>query len=514
MLFVQQRGMTRDMKKANIKRNYFFTLIYQVFSLIIPLVTTPYISRVLLSEGVGKYGFSASINSYFCIFAALGFSVYGQREVAKKHENKEEQSEVFWEIFICKVLFGGVSLSICWLLVGLGVFGEYSVLVKLMSLEIISIALNIVYYFQGNEKFGLIAFRDFIIKFVGVISIFCFVKTKDDLWIYALCNGCTALLSAFSLWFCLKKDIVAVKISRLRPFKHLLPSLKLFIPTVAISIYTILDKTLIGILIPGEAENFLLDGSIEVVRIADVENGYYVQAEKIIKISMMVLASLGTVMMPRNAKELADGNDENFRKNIKNAIDFSLFIGAPMAFGIMSIANNFSPWFFGDEFEKVPVLLMIFSGMVLPAGIGNVLGQQYLIPKGEDGKYVFAYIISAMLNLLLNIIMIPSLLSYGAAIATVAAEWCAPILMFIFLRKEMDVRAIFRDNWQPLFAAVVMFIIVHTSAFFFYPSIVSTFILVIEGVVVYIACIFIFKYKVACEIVKRLRIKIIGGKHE
>lgn len=492
-------------KQSSVKKNYIYNLAFQLFALITPLITTPYVARVLSSVGNGQYTFVASINSYFCMAAALGFSFYAQREIAKRQGNKKEQSIVFWEILICKVVVGVLSFSICWLLIFLDVFGEYTFLMEIMSLEIISTTFNIAFFFQGNERFGLIAIRDFIIRIIGITLIFCFVKQQSDLWIYAICNVGTSILSAASLWACIRKDVTTIKIHKLSPLRHVKPSIKLFIPTIAISIYTILDKTLIGVLIPGTVENILPDGTTVINRIADIENGYYGQSEKIIKMAMTVLASLGTVMMPRNAKVLAEGDEKAFQRNISKAIEFIFFIGAPISAGLIAISNNFSPWFFGEGYEKVPVLMIIFSFMILPAGLGNVLGQQYLIPKGEDNKYIIVYVTSAIINLGLNMVLIPSFLSYGAAIASVIAESFAPLIMLSFLRKKVSIASIVKNNWKPMVSAVIMLIVVYFTSVFLKPSIINTVLLIILGIVIYICTTLIMKCQITYDTIGIVR---------
>ena len=322
------------MKQNSVKKNYIYNLAFQLFALVTPLITTPYVARVLSTVGNGQYTFSASINSYFCMVAALGFSIYAQREIAKKQGDKEAQSVVFWEIIVCKVIVGFASFGTCWVLIFLHVFGEYTLLMEILSIEILSTTFNIVFFFQGNEQFGLIAARDFIVRILGILLIFCFVKNPDDLWLYAFCNSGTALFSTVLLWANIKKYITGIRINQLRPYRHLKSSFKLFIPTIAISIYTLLDKTLIGLLIPGVMEKHLPNGTVILCRIADIENGYYGQSEKIIKMAMTVLASLGTVMMPHNSKALAEGRIEIFLNNINKAIEFVFFIGAPISAGI------------------------------------------------------------------------------------------------------------------------------------------------------------------------------------
>ena len=224
------------MKTNSIKKNYIYNLAFQLFALITPLITTPYVARVLSSAGNGQFTFSASVNSYFCMVAALGFSVYAQREIAKKQGDKEAQSCIFWEVVICKIIVGIASFCVCWILILTGVFGEYTLLMEIMSIEILSTTFNIVFFFQGNEQFGLIALRDFVVRLIGIILIFCLVKAREDLWLYALCNSGSSVVSAMLLWACIKKQVIRISIKQLHPYRHFKPSIKLFIPTIAISV--------------------------------------------------------------------------------------------------------------------------------------------------------------------------------------------------------------------------------------------------------------------------------------
>lgn len=501
------------MGKKSVKLNYIYTTVFQIFSMITPLVTTPYVSRIFAADGIGQFSFSLMMNNYFCFFAALGFSIWGQREIARHQGDKLQQSITFFEILICKIIFGTVAFLACWMMISLGVFKEYTFLMKLLSLEIIATTFNISYFFQGNEKFGVITARDFIIKILSIALVFCFVKTPDHLGLYTLCHVGASLLSVLSLWWCVRKEITFVSIKKLNPRRHLVPSAKLFIPTIAISLFTIFDKLMIGFMVPGYTENVLADGTVELLRNADIENGYYVQSEKIIKMSMLVLASLGTVMLPRNAKELEDGNEERFLNNIKTAIQFVSFVGAPIMMGILAVAHNFSPWFFGEGFDKVPILLMMFSVMVLPSGLGNVLGQQYLLPKGEDNAYILTYVISGLFNVALNLILIPRFLSYGAAVATVAAEFLAPILMLFFIKRRGCLPKADMESVKAIIAALGMFIAVFSTSQVLSPSPLHTFILMFEGGVVYIILASILKCKMLRFALKFINRRRIGAKN-
>ena len=483
------------MSKKSVALNYIYNVSIQIFTLITPLITTPYISRVLSAEGVGKFSFTLSIDTYFVMLTSLGFALYAQRKIAFYQSNEKEQSRVLWEIILCKSITGFATLVLLWSLIAFGVFGQYETLMKILSIEILAAIFNISFFFQGNEQFGLIALRDFIFKLIGIALIFLFVKKPGDLWIYALSHSGTSLLSTFSLWLCLKKENFTISVRQLHPMRHFLPSLKLFIPTIAISLFTILDKTLIGVLIPGNTELVLADGTVSAVRLADVENGYYAQAEKITRLSMLVLASLGTVMLPRNTKVLEEGHEDIFLQNIHKAMAFVFFIGSPITAGLIAVASNFSPWFFGPGYGKVSSLLRIFAFMALPAGIGNVIGQQYLLPKGEDNRYIITYVMTGLLNVCLNILMIPRLLSYGAAIASVIAETFAPLVMFMFVREKLSFLQILKENWKPLVASAFMCSGVLLSSLALTPTALHTLLLIVEGIVLYVG----FALALRCE---------------
>ena len=485
-----------------IKKNYLFNLLYQLFLLITPLVTAPYISRILGSSGIGKYSFSFSMATYFVLLASLGFNYYAQREIASKQSSKEEQSLLFWEILILKIVSTLFSVGVYWLLIMFNVFNsDYSFFLKIFSINIISVAFDITFLFQGNERFGIIALRNVLIKSLGIVFIFIFVKTKNDVWVYCLCQALIVFLSNVSLWVSLFKQIKTVKIKDLRLKKHIKPVLKLFVPTIAISVYTILDRTLIGILVPGTIES----DTGEILKICDIENGYYEQSEKIVKIALTVITSLGAVMIPRNSNALADGDRSLFKDNVNKSLDFVFFIGMPMCLGLVALSSNFSGWFFGSGFEKVPTLMMIFCPLIIIIGISNVLGLQYLIPLRRDNSYLLSIVAGAILNFALNVILIPHLWSYGACIATVISELVVSLSMMIFCRKEISIfRNTILPNWKVILSSIIMFGAVFTTQLFLRSSIINTFILILEGVVLYFVFLLLFKEKRIIDSFKRL----------
>lgn len=367
-------------KKKNVKLNYIYNLTYQLLLIIVPLFVTPYISRVLLADGIGKYSFSYSIITYFTIFASLGYGNYAQREIARS-KDEHVQSIRFWEIVICRFLSVIISLLINYILCMFGAYGSYTTLLLILGINILSVGFDISFYFQGREEFSKIVLVNFITKIVGIVSIFLFVKTKNDLWKYTLINVSMLFFGYLFLWIYLPKTLKKVSKSELHPLRHLKGSIILFIPAIATTIYTVLDKTLIGLLVSGTYVE--VEDGVEVVKkISDLENGYYEQSEKISKLLLTIITCLGTVMIPRNSKEFASGNVEKVKENVYMTSRIVWLIGIPMSLGLVIISPYLVPLFFGEGYDKCITLISILGFLILAIGFSNVFGVQYLLPSG------------------------------------------------------------------------------------------------------------------------------------
>ena len=464
------------MGKKSIKKNYVYNVIYHILVIVIPIIVTPYVSRVLGSEGVGQYSFSYSIITYFTIFASLGFGTYAQREIAKHQNDAEQQSRTFWEINICRLIPVFLSLIINLILTFSGVYGKYSNLMLLFCVNIIAVAFDIAFFFQGNEEFGKVVLTNLIIKIFGVVGIFVFVKNSQDVWLYALFNSLVLIISNLSMWVFLRKRLVKIKVSTLKPFQHLYGSLRLFIPTVAISIYMVLDKFLIGL-----------------ITHSDAENGFYESAEKIVKMAMTVITCLGTVMIPRNSYELEQGNIDQVRTNNYCVLHFVWLLGLPLMAGILFVANNLVPWFLGPNFEKSVLLMQVLAPLVLISGVSNVLGLQYLIPYRKDGQFTLAVTLGAFINLGLNIPFIYFLGALGAALSTIVAEAIITLVMLIMSLKHLRLGTIFRMALKPIIATLFMCVVICPLSFYLAPSILNTFIIIVCGSVIYCLSILILR---------------------
>ena len=492
-----------SIKKKNVKKNYIYNLIYQIFLLIVPLVLTPYVSRVLGADGVGKYSFSYSLITYFTILANIGFTYYGQREIAKYQNDDYSKSKAFWEILICRFLFVIISLGLNLILYSLNVYGSYSQLMLILSINVLAVGFDVTYYFQGNEEFGKIVTRNAVIKLLSIVLIIWLVNDSNDLWVYTLINSGMLIISNISLWTYLPKLLKKIKLEKLKPFSHLKGTLILFLPTIATSVYVILDKTLIGLLIPGTYTE-IIEGVEVFKKISDLENGYYEQAEKLVKMTMTVITAIGTVMIPRNSKEFADGHINKVKENIYSTSSIVWLIGIPMVLGLIAVSSDLVPWFLGSGYDKVSILMPVLSPIILIIGFSNVFGIQYLVPTGQDKKFTVALIVGAVTNLILNLIFIPFWYSIGAAIATVIAETAVTVTMMIMVRKQLSIKRIFSSIWKYLIAGTIMFGSVFVIAYFMPEKIYSTITEVGAGIVIYYLMLMILKEKYSTIYTKKV----------
>lgn len=456
----------------SIRRNYVYNLLYEIVLILTPFITTPYVSRVLGADGVGIYSFTYSIVTYFILIAGLGTTRYGQREVSYFQSDIESRSIAFWNTELIRISTTALML-ICYL--AFAFFQKENRIVYLiLTIYLLNVALDVSWFFCGIEEFGKLVGRNIIFRILTVASIFFFVRTSDDVPAYTLCLAGLTALGSLSLWPFLRGNIKRVSLKQLRIGPALKTTLTFFIPTIAIQIYTYLDKTMIGVI---TNDSF--------------QNGYYEQAHKIVSMALTFVTAIGTVMVPRMGYLFAQGKSEEIRVYLGKSFRFVWMLSIPMCFGIFAVAGNFVPWFFGDGFDGVIPLLRIFSLLVIILGINNVIGLQYLIPTGRQNYYTVCVVVGSAVNLLCNLLLIPVLGAFGAAIASVFAELCIAVVEFYFIRKAIRIVAVIKSSLNYLTAGLVMFIVILLLANQLQSSIINTLIVMASGVAVYSVFLFV-----------------------
>lgn len=462
------------MARKSIKLNYIFNVAYQILTLLTPFITAPYLSRVLHPDGIGTVSFVESVVSYFSLVAVVGISTYGQREISYVQNDFEKRSEVFWNTKILGFCTSSAAILV-YILFAL-CQKQNSDIYLVFTLILVSNFFDITWFFQGLENFGKIVVRNTALKITQIAFIFIFVKEKDDLLIYAIGIGLFSLLGSLSLWLRLSKYVCRIPKSSLHPFRDYKTVISLFVPTVATYVYTVLDKTMIGV-ITGSA----------------AENGYYEQAMKISKMLLAIITALGTVMVPRIGYLFQNNKKDEIQSYMYRGCRFVWFLGIPMCLGLIITAGNFVPWFFGAGYEKVVPLLQVLSPLILIIGFSNVVGAQYLIPTKRQNKFTMSVILGAVVNFCSNIFMIYFFKSIGAAIASVVAETVVTMSMIIFVRKELSARLMLREGRNYFIAGAVMALALLPLARLFSPSVIHTLAMVVVGAAVYFAVLLIEK---------------------
>lgn len=481
------------MKEPGIKKNFIYSMMYQILSLITPFITAPYVSRVLGAEGIGIQSYTASYQMYFSLFAALGTSEYGAREISRARDDDYLRSRIFWEIELLNIFTSGTSI-LAWVLF-ICFASKYRIYYMVLSLNLIAAMFDITWFFRGLEKFQVTIVRNMACKAGGIICIFIFVKSRDDLLIYIAINAVSVLVSSLSMWPCLKEYIVKIKWCELKVHRHLKETLVYFIPTIATSVYAVLDKTLIGLITQ--------DGA---------ENGYYQQADRMIGMAKGVtFTAINSVTGVRISYLFAHNRLDEIHKRIENTLQYIFFIGTGCAFGIMGTAHEFVPLFFGPGYDSVVYLLYILSPIIVIIGISNCIGSHYYTPSGRRMQSTRFLIAGAGLNLALNLWLIPKCSSYGAAAASVFAELLITVLYVRFSRDFVTIPLLVFCGGKKILAGFVMFVVVKLVGRVELNSVLVLFMQVASGVTVYIIVLLIFKDEWLKGFLTEERHKMLGG---
>ncbi|MDO5557060.1 MAG: flippase [Clostridia bacterium] len=429
------------MSKKSVSINYFYNLFYQILVIVLPLITTPYLSRTLGAEAIGTYSFTLSIVTYFVLFGSLGVAIYGQREIAYVQDNKKSKTSIFWEIFLLRLITMVISMIIYYLIYGIK--GNYVIYYRILIIELINQAVDISWFFQGLEEFKKTVIRNSAVKLLFVASVFLFIKTPNDLIKYILIVSLANLFGNVSLWLYLPKYLNKIKLKELNIIKHFKPIIILFIPQIAIQLYTVMDRTMIGMICP------------------DIEEvGFYEQAQKIVKLLLTIVTSLGTVMIPRMAHTLSKDDQFMVKEYIKKSFSFVVFLAFPICVGICLIAKEFVPIFFGEGYDQVIILIQVISPIILFIGISNLIGNQYLLPARKQKEFTISVTCGAVVNMILNYFLIKEFAAMGASIATVIAEFVVVAIQSYYIYKIINIKEIFDIARNNIIATIVMFFVV------------------------------------------------------
>lgn len=463
-------------------KNYIYNTVYQILLIILPIVTTPYTSRILGVDNIGIYNYTYTVVYYFILGGLLGLDLYGRREVSYCKNDKDKLSLLFSQLILLRILLMTVSLILYLIVAVLSV--KYKVYYYVFVILLVSYIFDVSWLFQGLEQFKVLTIRSTIIKIINVICIFVFVNTKNDLWIYIVIISCSQLFSALVMWTQLSR-VITLKIPKIEGIsKHIKVSAILFLPEIITTIYTMADKLMLGALT------------------SETQLGLYSQSERIIKLALSVIGSMGVVMMPRIANNFVKGDKEEILRCLNKTSKWCFFIGLPMILGLVAISNHFTSWFFGPGYESVASLMCVISPIILLIGLSDVYGMQYLIPTNQNKYYIIAACAGAIVNVILNLMLIPSFAAIGSSIATVISELTVTYMMYKFASKTIPLK--FYVPVECLKSACIMFAVIKIMDIVLPIGAIYTFIEILVGASVYSGMVVKFKDTMALELVNSI----------
>ena len=453
-------------------KNYLYNLSYQILTIILPIITVPYVTRIFTSEALGNYVFYNSIVSYFSLFAMLGIGVYGTKQIAAA----SDVSSTFWNIYAIQLIASILAISV-YVIAIFSIPQMGGIIPLIVGITLFAKMIDISWLFSGKEDFKKITIRNVVVRIIGVISIFTFVKSSDDLYLYVFLIVIFDFLGQFVMWVPAKKFIKRPSFNANDIKKNLHPIVLLFLPQVAISLYVVLDRTLLGLL-----------GSY-----SDV--GIYEQGQKLISILLKVVSSLGVVMLPRVANLLSERKDREAQNMVKFSFILYNLIIFPMIFGLIAVNEVFVKFFLGQNFQDVKYVLYIIVFNIMFVGWTNILGYQVLVVRNKNKEFMLSTTIPAFVSVAVNIAVIPFFGYIGASITSVVVEILVFAIQWYYSRNVINKKLLFnKDLAKIILSSLVMFgAVMFCKMTLGFDGIVGLVIYLAVGGISYLGMLFLLK---------------------
>lgn len=480
------------MKQKSIKLNFIMNAILQISAFIFPLITFPYVSRILGPSGTGNVSFATSIVTYFALFAQLGIPTYGIRATARVRDDKKLLSKTVQEIFIINAVMCVLAYFVFFVVLNL-VPKMYTdkVLFIIISSTILFNSVGMDWLYKGLEKYTYITFVSIIFKFIALILMFVCVHHKNDYVIYGAISIFAASASNICNLVNIHKLIYIKPIFNYEFTKHFRPIMIFFAMSCATTIYTNLDTVMLG---------FMKD---------NVEVGYYNAAIKIKNVLLGVVTSLGTVLLPRASYYIENNMYSEFKRIAGKALNFVVLISFPLCLYFILFAKEGVLFLSGDAYTEAILPMQILMPTLIFIGLTNIMGIQMLIPLGREKVVLYSEIAGAIVDLVINTILIPIMASSGAAIGTLVAEMVVWIVQYIALKEDVK-EAYVKIRYLPIVIGLAI------SALFSMPikllGLSSFFTLLLSAIVffgIYLVVLTVAKEKLVNEIEFQILEKIL-----
>ncbi|MCO5432262.1 oligosaccharide flippase family protein [Enterococcus faecalis] len=415
--------------------NFVYQGIYQVSTLVFPIITIPIVSNALGSEGVGTYNYIGSIVSYFVMVAGLGLSNYGIREIASVREDSDQRNKCFWELEALNFI---LTLLTLFIFVLFSFTVDKQELYLLSGISILAVLFDITWFFYGIEDFKKITIINFVIKALTCLMIIRFIHTKDDLYVYFIIQSGGTLLANLSMWFFIPKKVEFIKIASLDVLKHVVPAARFFIGKISVVLYTTVNKSLLGIF-----------GTLTFV-------GLYTNSMLLISISVTMVSVLDNVLMPHMTKLYISAKKEKMKDILNKTIQLQLFFSILLFFGLVLVTPKLVPWLFGLEFSYTKYLIPFLSIIVVVQPLGFSISRQFLIPMNKIKEYNKSVMYAGFLGILINLTLIPFIGVWGAVVASILSETFVTIYRILELKREMNYSLDYAHIFKLVLIGIVM----------------------------------------------------------
>lgn len=456
------------MQKTNVKANTVFNTIKSIFGIIYPLITFPYISRVLMAENVGKVNFGSSIVSYFSLIASLGVTTYAVRECSKIRDDKEKLGETASQILsinMVSTLVAYVALAVT--LIVAKPLESYRTLICIQSTTILFTTLGADWLNTAMEDFQFIAIRTTGMQIISLILLFVFVRKSEDYIVYALvsvvaASGANIINIFYRRKFCKIKLTLHMNIK-----EHLPPILLLFTMVFSQIIYTNSDTTMLGI-----------------IR-GDFEVGLYSTAVKMYQLVNTVIASVAWVVMPQLSAGFAGHDYKIVNRLLKYSLNFIIILGLPCITGVNVISKQIISIIAGEQYLGAATALHILTCTLFFSLIGGWIGNMTMLPAGREKVCLFSCSMSALVNIILNFVLIPYFGVNAAASTTAIAECVGVIVMSRFFDKNIKIDNLTEMMKAPLVGCVGIILVSFFSKVIFTSDLFIALFTISGSIIVY-----------------------------
>lgn len=474
----------------SVKVNYILNLINTGTQMLFPLITFPYVCRVIEADGIGQINFFQSIISYISLFTCLGIPMYAIREIARDRSDVVQMNRTAMEILLLHSMLTLVGYAIVAILCLTVPQIQVNIpLFLILSLTIFFTAIGCEWFYQGIEDFKYITIRGLIIKTVSVVLLFIFVKSKTDLLYYGCYTVFGVLGGNIFNFFRLRKYIHRENIifSELHIKRHIKPVLKVFSFSVVTSIYLQLNTVLLG----------FLKNALAV--------GYFAAATKVMQMLLTMSACLGSVMMPRASHLIAENKEDEFNRLIQKSYDFTLAIALPMTIGLIFCAPSLITALCGVKFEHSILPSQIIAPIILMVAISNVFGIQVLFPKGKINIVTLCCGIGAVADLILNLCLIPFFSYIGTSIAYLGAEVATTVSMYFIGRRYIPIIYFKKSHLTYALGCIVMAFVLYGISLLQLPTLTILLLQGCCGVLAYFIILCICKDEMLVQILSKIK---------